>query len=270
MEEQNHIQNPWKGLQSYQETDIIYGRDEEIKALYTKILYNTQTVVYGKSGIGKSSIINAGIVPRAKLDDMLPISIRLAHTSSKENKPSLPYVEQIKQRIFEELKNQGGEEPEEVVPHNPEHQETLWELLHRYRFWLGHGENKKQVTPLLLLDQFEEIFSLETDSKRVSAFFAELADLLNEIMPEYLSTSHSNETESPNQLEAGQERQKNVFSRIAKNNALEHPKYIEKSNFHIVFILREDFLSYLERSTAYIPIMKSNRYALLPTPKKVS
>lgn len=265
MGEQNNIQNPWKGLQSYQETDIIYGRDEEIKALYTKILYNTQTVVYGKSGIGKSSIINAGIIPRAKLDDMLPVSIRLAHTSSKDDKPSLPYVEQIKQRIIEELKNQGGEEPEEVVTHNPEHQETLWELLHRHRFWLGQGESKKQITPLLLFDQFEEIFTLETDSKRVSTFFAELADLLNEIMPDYLSSSrHTNELETPNELVIGQERQKNIFSRIAKKEVTDHPQYIEKSNFHIVFILREDFLSYLERSTAYIPVMKTNRYALLP------
>lgn len=265
MEQQNNIQNPWKGLQSYQETDIIYGRDEEIKALYTKILYNTQTVVYGKSGIGKSSIINAGIIPRAKLDDMLPISIRLAHTTSKDDKPSLPYVEQIKQRIIEELKNQGGEEPEEVVTHNPEHQETLWELLHRHRFWLGQGESKKQITPLLLFDQFEEIFTLETDSKRVSTFFAELADLLNEIMPDYLSSSHhTNELETPNELVIGQERQKNVFNRIAKKEVSDHPQYIEKSNFHIVFILREDFLSYLERSTAYIPVMKTNRYALLP------
>lgn len=265
METQNIIQNPWKGLQSYQETDIIYGRDEEIKALYTKILYNTQTVVYGKSGIGKSSIINAGIIPRAKLDDMLPVSIRLAHTSSKDNKPSLPYVEQIKQRIFEELKNQGGEEPEEVVTHNSEHHETLWELLHRHRFWLGQGESKKQITPLLLFDQFEEIFTLETDFKRVSTFFAELADLLNEIMPDYLSSSyHTNEPETPNELVIGQERQKNIFSRIAKKEVSDHPQYIEKSNFHIVFILREDFLSYLERSTAYIPVMKTNRYALLP------
>ena len=264
MEEQNNIQNPWKGLQSYQETDIIYGRDEEIKALYTKILYNTQTIVYGKSGIGKSSIINAGIIPRAKFDDMLPVSIRLAHTSSKDDKPSLPYAEQIKQRIFEELKNQGGDDPEEVVAHNPEHEETLWELLHRYRFWLGNGENKRQITPLLLFDQFEEIFTLETDSKRVSAFFAELADLFNEIMPDYLSYSHTSETIIPNGFETGKERQKNIFSRIAKKETSDYPQYIENSNFHIVFIMREDFLSYLERSTAYIPVMKTNRYALLP------
>ena len=41
----NQIPNPWKGLQSYQENDIIYGRDDEIKLLYTKIANNIQTVV---------------------------------------------------------------------------------------------------------------------------------------------------------------------------------------------------------------------------------
>ena len=81
--------NPWKGLQSYQENDVIFGRDDEIKSLYNRILFDIQTVVYGKSGIGKSSIINAGIVPRAKLDGMLPVDIRLAHTDKREQKPTI-------------------------------------------------------------------------------------------------------------------------------------------------------------------------------------
>ena len=68
--------NPWKGLDSYQETDHIYGRDEEIEILLSRIEYNTQTVVYSRSGIGKSSIINAGIFPKARQAGMLPVSIR--------------------------------------------------------------------------------------------------------------------------------------------------------------------------------------------------
>ena len=61
----SNIRNPWKGLEAYGINDTIYGRDEEIQTLYSRIIYNMQTVVYGKSGIGKSSIINAGIIPRA-------------------------------------------------------------------------------------------------------------------------------------------------------------------------------------------------------------
>ena len=172
--------NPWKGLQSYQETDVIYGRDEEIKALYTRILYNTQTVVYGKSGIGKSSIVNAGIIPRAKHDEMLPVSIRLAHTTKKEQTATAPYVEQIFYRIKEEAEKAGAI-LEELVSHTIEHEESLWELLHRFRLWKGDGDERKRLIPLLLFDQFEEIFTLEISSKRVELFFSELADCLTKL-----------------------------------------------------------------------------------------
>lgn len=257
--------NPWKGLQSYQENDVIYGRDDEIKALYTRIVYNTQTVVYGKSGIGKSSIINAGIIPRAKYDGMLPVSIRLAHTTKKEQTATAPYVGQIFQRIKEEVEKNGGE-LEEVVKHTVDHKETLWEMLHRYRIWEGKEEHRKRIIPLLLLDQFEEIFTLEINSKRVDEFFSELADLLNEIRPTYLTQA---ETEEINNSQLSQEKSelpksRNVFSKIANRKRKDSSEYLERSEFHLVITLREDFLSYLERYTAYIPVMKQNRFPLLP------
>ena len=41
-------------------------------------------------------------------------------------------------------------------------------------------------------------------------------------------------------------------------------EYIEEDMFRVVFTLREDYLSYLERYTTRIPSMKMNRYCLLP------
>lgn len=266
MKERMRQDNPWKGLQSYQENDIIYGRDEEIGQLYIRILYNIQTVVYGKSGIGKSSIINAGIIPRAKLDEMLPVSIRLAHTTKKEQTATVPYVQQIKTRIEEELQKIGGV-MEEIVPHQEGHRETLWELMHRHRLWVGEGDMRKPITPLLLFDQFEEIFTLEVSPQRVEAFFSELADLLNEIKPEYLTNQAlvNLEKDKTVGLEDGPlPKSRNVFSKIAPKQRDASPEYVEKSEFHVVITLREDFLSYLERYTNYIPSMKQNRFALLP------
>lgn len=268
--------NPWKGLQSYQETDIIFGRDDEIKNLYTRILYDTQTVVYGKSGIGKSSIINAGIIPRAKLDGMLPVNIRLAHTTKKGDTPSKPYIEQIKQRISEELDKIGGELEDikktqgfEVV--QSDGPKSLWELLHRYRMWSVDGAVRKRLIPLLLFDQFEEIFTLEVDNKRIDAFFSELADLLNEVKPAYLfhsgTTDHQTQAPEPLIKKSEDERtnkSRNVFCEIANRKRIAAPEFLEKSEFHLVITLREDFLSDLERHTTYIPMMKMNRFAILP------
>ena len=271
--EEHTMNNPWKGLQSYQETDVIYGRDEEIKALYNRIQYNTQTVVYGKSGIGKSSIINAGIIPRAKHDDMLPVSIRLAHTTKKEKTATAPYVEQIFSHIIEEIVKIDGEiedvtklEGSRIIDvQNAPSPSSLWELLHRFTMWVTIGGKRKRLIPLLLFDQFEEIFTLERDNKRVEAFFLELADLLNEVKPTYLTPLEDDTIatqDSPKEDE--KEKIRNVFSKIANRKRNTSPGYLDKSEFHLVITLREDFLSYLERYTAYIPIMKQNRFPLLP------
>ena len=71
--------NPWLGLKTYSEGQIIYGRYDEIEALSHDIIYNRQTVVYGKSGIGKSSLINAGVFPVLRKSGMFPVSVRLHH-----------------------------------------------------------------------------------------------------------------------------------------------------------------------------------------------
>lgn len=267
--------NPWKGLQSYQETDVIFGRDDEIKELYTRVVYDIQTVVYGKSGIGKSSIINAGIIPRAKFDGMFPVNIRLAHTTKKGDAPTEPYVEQIKKRIEDELEKIGGELEDVTTPKavetSKEEPRSLWELLHRYRMWAYDGDVRKRLIPLLLFDQFEEIFTLETDRKRVDGFFAELADLLNEVKPDYLSqTNVADKTPSVTDAQTNKAemehsgKPRNVFSEIASRKRVSTPEYLEKSEFHLVITLREDFLSDLERHTNYIPVMKTNRFAILP------
>lgn len=266
--------NPWKGLQSYQENDAIFGRDDEIKNLYNRILFDIQTVVYGKSGIGKSSIINAGIVPRAKLDGMLPVDIRLAHTVKKDQNPTIPYTEQIKNRIAEVLGVVGGEAEDvstslRIDSLADEHPKSLWELLHRYRFWKVEDGIRKRVLPLLLFDQFEEIFTLELDRKRVDAFFSELADLLNEVKPDYLFPSAAmNDIPSASEPEfketGSNTKPRNVFSEIANRRRVSTTEFLEKSEFHVVITLREDFLSDLERHTTYIPGMKSNRFAILP------
>ena len=52
MQEKN-ISNPWLGLQTYTESDVLYGRDNDIRILSQYILYDSETVIYGKLGIGK-------------------------------------------------------------------------------------------------------------------------------------------------------------------------------------------------------------------------
>lgn len=246
--------NPWKGLNFYKEGDVIYGRNSEIESLSHCIFNNTQTVLFGKSGIGKSSILNAGIFPLARKKGMIPVPIRFNHDNG------FSYVEQVRLAIAN-----SGAEAHEIVPVIDPKKETLWEYLHRNIFFDKDG---KRTQLLIVLDQFEEIFTLQKDEKTKLAFFDDIADLINDIIPLYIVNANKKQgggNEEKAHEVSGNLDDIDIDIDINETSALaSENKYLQKIDHHFVFTLREDFLSYLERYTAYIPGMKSNRYALLP------
>src|SRR5437868_10252381 len=71
--------NLFIGLRSYSEgqSDIFFGRDNEIDQLTSLVESNTLTIVFGKSGTGKTSLLNAGVFPRLRKNYCLPFRIRL-------------------------------------------------------------------------------------------------------------------------------------------------------------------------------------------------
>ena len=69
--------NPWLGLSSYKYEDAsrFYGRDKELQELANIVRQNSFTTIYGVSGAGKTSIINAGLFPMLDKENFLPISL---------------------------------------------------------------------------------------------------------------------------------------------------------------------------------------------------
>ena len=127
--------------------------------------------MFGKSGTGKTSLLNAGVFPRLRKDYCLPFRIRLEFN---DDSPGL--VSQIKQTLKAEIDKYGFK-----VEGYPG-EETLWEYFHREQLW-------KSVTPILIFDQFEEIFTLgkkstRFDKKELDLFWQELADLIENSIPE--------------------------------------------------------------------------------------
>lgn len=264
MEEINTL-NPWLGLESYKEGEILYGRDDDIRDLSQYVLNDTNTLLYGKSGIGKSSILNAGILPAARRHGYLPVIIRLSHKDSES------YLDQILSAIFNaisssesELNIQTGINTviREVVPCiNPE-KESLYEFFHRYTFHKSTGE---LVKLLIIFDQFEEIFTLQEDNQKIKMFFSHLADLLNDVMPGDLQHKVDITEDEQEVIEVVQESDfDNIFDDI--NLSVEHdfPEYLTDIEHHFVFTIREDFLSDFEYYSANIPSFKQNRYGLRP------
>lgn len=225
--------NPWLGLRTYTEGEVIYGRSEEIRVIAQMVLRTRQVVLYGRSGIGKSSILNAGVFPAVRSHGVLPVGIRLEHNSP------VSYTEQIKQAVDREyaaLVAQGKASVTELVEGSAD--ETLWEYFHRMDRRDADGN---PLEPLLVFDQFEEIFTLETRRGPREEFFGQLADLINNVMPERLpARSDAHADAAPGDaapdcggLDLGLESLSASVTRYRTDDAC-----------RLIITLREDFLSY--------------------------
>ena len=71
--------NPWLGLASFTEETraFFYGRDEEVAELSRRVQRKLLTVLFGQSGLGKTSILRAGVVPRLRGQGYCPIYVRI-------------------------------------------------------------------------------------------------------------------------------------------------------------------------------------------------
>lgn len=246
----NANSNPWLGLKAYREGEVLYGRDEDIRSLSQRVLNDTDTILYGRSGVGKSSIINAGIIPAARRRGVHPIYIRLEHKEAKD------YVTQI----YDSLINDKIDVKKILSPQRE--CKLLWEFFHCNEFYNQQGE---RIKLLIIFDQFEEIFTLQQNTKLRLSFFQEMADFLNDVIPNAISNSKVNNNTIKEDI---------IFT-TADNFATDlddidfevednSNKYVFDNEIHFLFTLREDFLSEFEFHTAFIPSLRQHRYGLRP------
>ncbi|MBR6181430.1 MAG: ATP-binding protein [Prevotella sp.] len=250
MMEETKRNNPWLGLESYKEGEILYGRDEDIRDLTQSVLNDTDTLLYGRSGIGKSSILNAGVIPAARRNGFQPVLVRFSH------KEQHSYLHQIREVIAKDI------DIREVVPCKDEDKESLYEFFHRHTF---HGTDGERVKLLVIIDQFEEIFTLQENEQKKKRFFAELADLLNDVKPTYMQNEVVKQADNQEVFDLSDANAfDNLFDALDLGGGTDTPDYVIDNEIHMVFTIREDFLSEFEYYTASIPSLKQNRYGLRP------
>src|SRR5688572_8719726 len=122
--------NPWPGLASFTEDlrGFFFGREKETEELVRLIRRNTLTVLFGQSGLGKSSLLQAGAFPLLREADFLPLYIRLDHTLAIDNRQSPignSLADQVKAALVDAFKSVGADAPA------PRADESLWEYFHR-------------------------------------------------------------------------------------------------------------------------------------------
>lgn len=132
---------PYKGLQPYEEKDqeYFFGRERDAEIIISNLYAAPLTVLYGASGVGKSSVLLAGVVPRLRnIPGVAAVVFR-----EWQNKDFLRALKEETLRAVGE-KCQGAEV--EVDPDLP---------LDRF---LRRCSRASRLKLFFILDQFEEYF----------------------------------------------------------------------------------------------------------------
>ncbi|HWV67639.1 hypothetical protein [Chitinophaga sp.] len=151
------------------ESALFKGRNTERQQLFSMVRANALSVIFGKSGTGKSSLINAGLCPLLEENEFLPLDIRF-QWADKNKSPLEDVADYLSSYANKNLPPEGFETTD---------QQCLWFLLKTCKFPLG-------TVPVLIFDQFEELLNIEDKDQKIK-FLTELRDLINTAIPDTIA-----------------------------------------------------------------------------------
>jgi WD40 repeat protein len=226
-------ENPWPGLAWFDESAASFfnGRRREIAELKRLVTDAPLTVLFGRSGLGKTSLLKAGLFPSLRPANFLPVYVRFDFTTPRAG-DAPPLVAQLMAAFTDACASIGADAP-------PRDGETLWEYLHRAdgKVWSAHNE---PLVPVFVIDQFEEVFTLgPTNLAAVTRLREDLADL------------------AENRIPVATEQRLAADERGATRFALRSQRY------RVLLSFREDFATAFERWHE-LPSLMRNRVQLLP------
>ncbi len=231
-----------KGPSCYNETDksVFWGREKESQELFYLVSNSDFVVCYAKSGEGKSSLLNAGLKPKLREGKYLPISVRFPQSFYKDKHPNFDSI--VSKSITEVLKKENAdycslisnnEKCSSILTADEKSiSDTLWWKLRAYEVRKEGFQDLPSVrlTPILIFDQFEEIFTCSESVEWISNFFAWFERLSNDMNP-------------------------------CKDTSI---RYLSKQ-FKVIIALRSEYvceLDYWSMQRYFIPSLKHNRYYL--------
>jgi hypothetical protein len=227
--------HPWLGLLAFNEEtkDFFFGREKEVREIYQRATgLKTLTVLYGPSGLGKTSLLQVGLIPVLRKSGFLPVLIRLRYESPQRAEDWPAPAEQVRAALAASLQAFGQPALANACTGGRE----LWALFHDTQAGFLSVSAPKIV---LLFDQFEELYTHGERTPETSrAWLEELADLVE-----------------------------NRPSTTLAHRIEQEPTLAEQFDFvarpvKVVLVLRDDSLSRLERSRRAMPSLMENRMEL--------
>ncbi|MCV9938257.1 caspase family protein [Boseaceae bacterium BT-24-1] len=148
--------NPWRGLKPYESThaDLFFGRRKARERLVEQVMKDPLVVVTGASGIGKSSLVQAGLLPHlpASIHSIVvrpgPAPFASLAAALQANSPGAPNADYLRA------------EPSALAD------------------WVTK-QNSAGREILLIIDQAEELITMNRDEKVIPQYLALVDNALN-------------------------------------------------------------------------------------------
>ena len=224
----------YPGVKPFSENErhVFYGRTTDTKKLCQLIKLEKLVLLYSKSGLGKSSLLNAGVLPLFDEEEgYTTIKVRLGACFDQ----SLPPITTSLFKLPEASSNP-------VLDKLGAGNDTFWLRLKG----LQHKDADVPKTYILVFDQFEELFTYNQED--IKQFKRQLADLLYSIVPGYISKSITNRLrETPEFLS------KEELEFLYRQPAVK-----------VVLSIGSDRMSLLNTLADYLPDIQKNYYELKP------
>ena len=212
---------------SSEEEAIFFGRGEDVRKLKQLILLERLVVLHGRSGLGKSSLLNAGVIPRLKKEEgQTTFTIRFgAWYEGREGDPLTITKSHL------QLQPESGHYLDELLPGD----ESLWEF-----FKVFQHQNPGKRSYVVIFDQFEELFTWP--KQYINAFKRQLSELLYVDIPQRFRAMLEAQTYPLNR-----EEQESIYQSL---------------DIRIVLVIRSDRLSLMDQLSDIIPEILHHRYEL--------
>jgi len=216
----------YAGLHSYCDHPLdsvfFFGRDVESKALEARIRAERCLVMFGRSGLGKTSLLKASVFPALRKQHFFPFIVRLNEQ-----------VKDLKRAVLDALQQACDRSSEfDLVPGDSD--SGLWLYFRSTDIWFGDGV----MTPVLVFDQFEEIFTHHDEAFRI-ALARELRELVDP---------------TP----------RRVIHRLREQGKAGSFEAESVVDLRVVLSMREEYLAELEELVKWVPSLLDQRYRVMP------
>ena len=238
----NKLRYRYPGTKPFNEDEarLFNGRDADISNLCDLIAVHNLIVLYGRSGLGKSSLLNAGVMTRFSKEPNIDTLFTRFGANFEEG-----HISPL-QRLEANLKETVGDTSktflsEKFNANDAGSGNNLWYLIKNRQL-----ADPTKDTFVLIFDQFEEIFTYPEEE--LSEFKKQLSELLFVKVPQNIRN-------------------------VVKENLMANNDFLTKEetaalfaplNIKILFSLRSDKLSLLNKFTNYFPAILQTCYELNP------